>query len=296
MSDWKTLADQIERQQRATRHEVQAWYDYKWAQVMTPRLYAVFQQHRPMFLERAAQLKREDLGRYITANAEGRRELGRQIRQVRKAIGWRQQAQLAEAADVSTETISRVENGGNVGVTTLGKILDAVTIIKDDPIQFLVDKDEPWLRATLDDLAQKSAGAADFGELKSPTFTLNDRKDVTKVSAPTGAERIESEQPSPTNESGPHGRTPIFSGGDHSGIYVDQLLRALESVERLSAQLTANLNALHDLSDTVIDRSAAVSTASPSELAATTRVLTRSARPASAARRKTGGKTPRRAK
>jgi transcriptional regulator with XRE-family HTH domain len=296
MSDWKTLADEIERQQRAVKHDRGAWDDAKWAQVMTPRLYAVFLQHRPMFLERASQLKREDLGRYITANAEGRRELGRQIRQVRKAIGWRQQAQLAEAADVSTETISRVENGGNVGIATLGKILDAVTIIKDDPIQFLVDNDEPWLRATLENLAQKSAGAADFGELKSPTFTLKDRKDVTKVSAPTGAERIESEQPNATNEGGPHGRTPILSGGDHSGIYVDQLLRALESVERLSAELTANLNALHDLSETVIDRSAAVSTASPGELATTTRVLTRSARPASAARRKTGGKTPRRAK
>jgi transcriptional regulator with XRE-family HTH domain len=140
----------------------------------------------------------------------------------------------------------------------------------------------------LDDVASK------YDYLKR--FTTKDRKDVTKVSASTAVERIESEQPNATNEGGPHGRTPILSGGDHSGIYVDQLLRALESVERLSAELTANLNALHDLSETVIDRSAAVSTASPGELATTTRLLTRSARPASAARRKTGGKTPRRAK
>lgn len=50
---------------------------------------------------------------------------GEHVRALRKRLDWTQQ-QLADAADVNVETISRIENGGNTQTETLDAILNAM--------------------------------------------------------------------------------------------------------------------------------------------------------------------------
>ncbi len=53
---------------------------------------------------------------------------GEVIRRLRKARGWTNQAQLAEAAGVDKETIVRAENSGNVAIGTLQLIAAALDV------------------------------------------------------------------------------------------------------------------------------------------------------------------------
>lgn len=64
----------------------------------------------------------ESMHRYVSADAKERREIGRELRALRKRKGLNTQRDLAKKAGVGVETISRLENGANVEVDTLSKV------------------------------------------------------------------------------------------------------------------------------------------------------------------------------
>lgn len=71
---------------------------------------------------------------YVTAGPDGRLTIGRKIRSLRKKLEIGTQKDLADEAGVNVETISRIENGANVEVDTLAKVL--VAIYTDMVIEF----------------------------------------------------------------------------------------------------------------------------------------------------------------
>lgn len=100
---------------------------------MTPQREAAIQKHMSVVIEWAGDARDHEVARYIRATNSERREYGQEIRRMRKARGLRTQRALAVMAGVNVETVSRIENGANVEVQTLAKIVDALMTDLDYP-------------------------------------------------------------------------------------------------------------------------------------------------------------------
>ena len=74
-----------------------------------------------------AAIVRDRYFNYVTASEKVRQAVGGALRIKRKEAGFETQRDLARAAGVNVETISRLENGANVEIATLSKVIDALS-------------------------------------------------------------------------------------------------------------------------------------------------------------------------
>lgn len=154
-------------------------------EIFTPARERAFDEHWDVFATRAEQLYGvEFFNEYVSGDAETRKQIGRRIRDARKQLGMKTQKELADAARVNVETISRMENGANVEIETLSKVRSALFISIDHPAEILLRRDRRWFLETLDRLTESALISESLKEATPPK--KDDDRDLTRH-AGTGA-------------------------------------------------------------------------------------------------------------